>query len=24
LGDGKKFSRNRIASIMQELDPESI
>jgi len=24
LGDGKKFSRNRIASVMQELDPESI
>ena len=24
LGNGKKFSRNRIASVIQELDPESI
>jgi hypothetical protein len=24
LGSGQKFSRNRIASVMQKLDPESI
>ena len=24
LGNSKKFSRNRIASVIQELDPESI